>query len=115
MGFEDMPVISRLIVVDPAKAFYIVYDDPVESLGRFLGILDHLLEGTPAERGCAAYGIIGIEFYQAQVVLGGVGLYGLFLVWDGLFLAVRGAADIADRPVILACSGLFSKHVSSVH
>jgi hypothetical protein len=65
--------------------------------------LDHLLECAPAKCAGTADGIVYIEFYQAKAVFGDVGFQSLFLVTDGLFLAVGGAADVADSPVTWLC------------
>jgi hypothetical protein len=54
----------------------------------FFGILDHLLEGPPAQGTGAANSIINIEFGQAKAMFCCVILQGLFLIFDRLFLPV---------------------------
>jgi hypothetical protein len=112
MGFEDMPVISGLIIVYASESLHVVNHNNIKSTGRAFSVLDHLLERPSAQRTCTAYGIVDVELYQLKAVPGDVFLQGFLLVANGLFLAVCGTADIADRPVILACSDLLFKHIT---
>lgn len=99
MRTEYMPVVPSLIIVYSTESLHVINYNNIESTGRAFSIFDHLLERPSAQCGGAADGIVDVELDQSKAVLGNVFLQGFLLVTNGLFLAVCGAADVADRPV----------------
>ena len=54
MSSKDMPVIAGLIIIDSAKAFYIINNNDIEWADLTLSIFDHLLKSTPPNGAGAA-------------------------------------------------------------
>ncbi len=84
-----MPIVSRLVIVEPPEALDVITHDNIEPASRFFSIADHLLECSSSKCTSAADGIVNIEFGKSETMLSCIFTQGLFLI-NVLFAAESG-------------------------
>ena len=85
---EDPPVVTGLVVVEPAEPFDVIYDDRTEEAIPFLGVGNHRLKRFARSGLSAADRVIGVPAKDVQAMFLSVLLDRRALIVEGLFLLV---------------------------